>query len=386
MLNKMSSDLTRAIRLTAQGLASSIVLCCSLTLLLSGGCDSVTASKKEFPVRPADRSLVPARAEIKTASRLVLDRTTYDFGHIKTGTNPMAVFRLTNEGTKAVRITGVKKCCGAVVKLEKNELLPGESGVLTAEFSIGQSTGLMERKIGVVTDAGGNTEIELTVKAEIMQTLSTTPSRLSIRAFSRLECPEITIKSLDGTAFAIRAFAASGGSLTAAFDPNRKATTFTLKPTVDMARIEALPSPHGSIAITLDHPDNKSVNLAFDVIRALDALPPQVVMFNAKNGESVSRVVQLRDNEADPNANTSPTIESVGAKNGSRVALRGVTPKKAGCDLNLEIWPAKSKDNEVFSSDQLVVKLKDGRELAVPLRVFFQSPTVSSTAGQGAAK
>ncbi len=312
---------------------------------------------------------------------LVLDKTTFDFGKVKTGSTNTAVFRLSNSGDSPLDITDVQKCCGAIIKLDKSRLAPQENTVLTAEYRAMQGAGQLLKKIGIVTNDPMKPRVELTITGDIVATLAWAPVQFKIALNGdRTQCPDITIKSLDGKVFSIEGFAATGQAITARFDPNQKDTAFTLRPIVDLARLKALPTSTCSVLVNLDHPDYKTVSVPFEVVQPLQVTPLQLLVFNVKAGEPVAKVVQIQDSQMDPNTAASIAVESVVAQNGSRVELRGVTPRKAGCDLNLEIWPAKANENEAFSSDQLVVKLKDGRELTVPLRAFYQSPAVSSAA------
>jgi len=56
---------------------------------------------------------------------LVLDKTIYDLGEIRLGSQNKAVFTLKNIGGGTLRISHIKNCCGVVAKLDKTELLPG---------------------------------------------------------------------------------------------------------------------------------------------------------------------------------------------------------------------------------------------------------------------
>jgi hypothetical protein len=53
---------------------------------------------------------------------------------------------------------------------------------------------------------------------------------------------------------------------------------------------------------------------------------------------------------------------------------------KPGCEVKLEIWPGPAKEGESFSTDELTIKMKDGRQMIVPLRVFYQVPALSNAA------
>jgi hypothetical protein len=293
-----------------------------------------------------------------------------------------ATFQITNSGGGALRIMDVKTCCGTVVKLDKKELSPGDSTALWVEVTTSEKAGTMANRIRLVTNDPGRPYAEVTIEGTVIETLRWTPTKFDLSPFGGdMHCPDIRIEGLDGDAFSITGFASTGDAITASFDPNATATEFILKPTIDMTRFKKLTIPTGSIMVSLSHADYKRITVAFNVVQPMEAKPAQILVFGAKADEPIVETVQLQDNQIQPNAGVAIEIASVTARNGSRVALRGVTPNKTGCDLNLEIWPARDKETEAFSSDQLVVRLKDGRELTVPLRVFYQVSAVSGAAG-----
>jgi hypothetical protein len=248
-----------------------------------------------------------------------------------------------------------------------------------ADFRVDPYPGLFKRRITVMTDDPEHAQTELTIIGWVAETLAWTPARFEIAAYKEdITCPEITIKSLDSVAFSIRGFTATGQCLTAELDPNHKSAEFTLKPTVDVAKLNGLVGANGNVRIELDHPDYKMIDVPFSVIPALQATPPQVLVFNALADQSVVRILQLQDNQADPNTGAALQVESVMCKNGSRAQLCGVTGAKTGCQIKLEIWPGAAKDSESFSTDELTIRMKDGRQMIVPLRVFYQVPALSA--------
>jgi len=163
--------------------------CLLFIVLLFHGCSSETGSM--------------SRIESIGAPKLVVENSSYDFGNIKPGSKNTATFNFTNVGDRPLKITNVKKCCGAVVKLDKEELNPGESGTLTAQYRTGQSVGgVLNKKITVFTNDPENQQTELTIVGKVIKTLEWTPSRLELSAYDDNKgCPDIKIRSLDGTPF-----------------------------------------------------------------------------------------------------------------------------------------------------------------------------------------
>ena len=75
--------------------------------------------------------------ELSSGPRIVLDKQIQDMGVIKPRSKKTAVFRFRNTGGKPLQITDVKRCCGSVAKLDKEELAPGDSGALTVTYQVG---------------------------------------------------------------------------------------------------------------------------------------------------------------------------------------------------------------------------------------------------------
>jgi hypothetical protein len=275
------------------------------------------------------------------APRIALDRTTYDFGEMRPQSKGTATFRLTNAGQGTLKITNVQKCCGAVIKLDKKDLAAGESGVLTAEYAAGPMVQELSKKIRLFTNDPANPQVELNIVGKVLQTLVWTPTRFELAAYEEnVVCPEITIKSTDGRPFAIKSFNATGQCLATSFDPNTKASQFTLKPKVDRAKLDALASSMGRIKIDVAHRDYEAIYLDFEVKPVFETTPPRILVVNAEPGQAVLRTLQLQDRRANASSDVAREIESVKLKKGTRVEVRGVTSVGHGCQMNLALWPA----------------------------------------------
>ena len=85
----------------------------------------------------------------------------------------VAVFSFTNQGDKMVRLTEVHPSCGCTVPtLEKDTYNPGESGKITATFTIGNRVGHQVKTIQVYTDEPGRKEpYTLTLKVDIPEAI-----------------------------------------------------------------------------------------------------------------------------------------------------------------------------------------------------------------------
>ena len=136
---------------------------CLLSIsLLCQGCSSNMGSTSRIE-SPANKQI-----EFIGAPKLVVKNSSYDFGNIEPGSTNTATFNFTNVGDRPLKITNVKRCCGAVTKLDKEELAPGESGVLTAQYRVGQASSLLRKKIGLVTNDPKNPQAELVITGKVV--------------------------------------------------------------------------------------------------------------------------------------------------------------------------------------------------------------------------
>jgi hypothetical protein len=314
-----------------------------------------------------------------SAPKLTLNKNIYDFGVIKTLSTNKAVFRLTNTGGKSLIISDIKKCCGAVISLDKKELAPGENGILTAEYYTDLETGLFKKTIDITTNDPNNPRTTLTVTGKVIQTLKWKPESFKIASFGKdSNCPEIKITSLDSTKFSVKKFSSSCLFLAAAYDSNYTSTEILLKPKIDVDRIKELNINKGSVNIELAHPDYKTISLNFDIIPSLQSTPAQILVFNADVNEPVTKYIELQDNQFQNNANISTQIESIVSEAGTKVEIVQSMMVNKICKLDLKIITAKNKIEESVFKDQLVIKLKDGRSLNVPIRIFYTTQTMTS--------
>ncbi len=356
-------------------------------VLLSASCSSSTGNASAIGVpgqevvgqaaqTPSTQVERPVGAGVP---RIVPDRTTYDAGEIRPQSKNTATFRLTNAGKGVLNISDVQKCCGTVAKLDKKELAVGETGILTVEYIAGPVPQALSKKIRVLTNDPEHRQVDLTITGKVIQTLTWTPTRFELAAYKEdIVCPPITIKSTDGRPFAVKGFAATGQCLAADFDPNSKAGEITLKPKADRAKLETQPTSMGRIKIDVAHRDYEAIYLDFEIKPVFEVTPPRIFVVNAEPGQAVLRTLEVQDRRTTPNSDVSGEIESIRFKNGGRVEMREVTGVGKGCAINLAIWPTADQTKGTLWSDQLVIQMKEGRQVTIPVHVLFKSQPLSS--------
>lgn len=106
----------------------------------------------------------------------------------------IAHYKYKNTGDKPVKISSVRASCGCTTAaLAKDVVGPGESGEITATFTIGNRMGVQKKTITVVTDDQPDPTL-LTLTATIPQLLEVQPTFLFWSATDKLEPKTIAVK------------------------------------------------------------------------------------------------------------------------------------------------------------------------------------------------
>ena len=105
----------------------------------------------------------------------------------------IAHYKYKNTGDKPIKISSVRASCGCTTAaLAKDVVAPGESGEITATFTIGNRLGVQKKTITVVTDDTTEPTL-LTLNATIPQLLEISPTFLFWSVNDTLEAKSITV-------------------------------------------------------------------------------------------------------------------------------------------------------------------------------------------------
>ena len=334
-----------------------------LIMLLQNGCQE---QAKVPDISKADMVTKPGKAQItKGTPRITFKETVYDFGEIAAGKKYTGEFKFTNTGSGVLKITDVKRCCGAVVTLDKKELSPGESGELKVEYNTGRDSGPMLRLLRVFSNDQMNTKVDLTIKAQVVIRVDYQPQRIDL--FPNKEnagCPKITITSLDKQPFSITSFQSTGESITADVDPSAEATSFVLEPKVDLDKLQNRSA--GLVTISLTHPELDKIIIRFTTKQRFQLTPSSVLLINPWPGEPSINKVSIVNNYGENFEIESTSSEKGMAKVVSQQAITG------GYRLEVEITPPPPDETRVFT-DVVNVHLKGGEMLAIKCYVRYSS-------------
>jgi hypothetical protein len=340
-------------------------------LLLQLGCQEKSVPVVNLPVETQKTVAdLPGKAEsepqhVNPEPIITFERTVDDFGEVGlTSDKKVAEFKFTNTGTGLLEIKEVERCCGVVAKVDKTQFAPGQSGVVTAEFSVMQKPGLFMKNIYVNSNDKTKPRLALTIKAMVVSKVSCSPKRL--RLFLEEEnagCPKIVVNSLDNQPFSITGFTSTGQSITADIDSSVEATKFVLSPVVDIEKLNE--NPKGRISISMTHPEEKTANISFDMLPKFSTSPPLIIAFNATPGTKIVRKVSVLNNYGG-----AFEIESVSSPNNT-IKVLSQEKIRSGYQLLVEMIPPAA-EGKTFFTDVLVVKIKGGDELQVVCRGFYK--------------
>ncbi len=300
------------------------------------------------------------------AAEITVQEPVYDFGEVAPRTKHTGRFAFTNTGDSPLKITEVKKCCGVLTEVDKRELAPGESGVLTVVYTAGAVAGNMARQVQIVSNDPGKPEVSLTIKARVVPKVACTPRALSLSLKGEnAGCPEITVASTDNQPFSIKAFTSTDNCLTADVDTSVRATQFVLRPTVNLDKIQGHST--GVIRISVTHPECEGVDIHFTVLPKFVVMPSMLLVTDAR-----PQVPTVRDVTVRSNYNEEFEIESVSSKSGS-VRVLGQSKTRNGYRFKVEIVPPQpnaGKGNGAFA-DALYVNTAGGEQLSVNVYEYY---------------
>ncbi len=344
----------------------SILVAVTGVLLLQAGCQ-----------KPAKVAVEPAaeKSEAEPAggrARIEFESVVYDFGKVGPGQKLSGQFKFTNTGGALLKITGVEKCCGAVTKLDKQELAPGEMGVLQVQYTSGRIAGTMSKRLYVNSNDKATPRAELTIKAETVLKVTYEPKtlRLSLKE-ENAGCPKITLTSTDNEPFSITRFGSTGNAITADFDGAAKATQFVLQPKVDQGQLRK--RSKGYVSIGLAYPEPGEVTIAFEAPSIFTIKPSLLVVFYDKPQQPISKTLSILNNYGEDFE-----IESTSSKMGY-IKVLGRKRIESGYEFDLEITPPP--ENVEKFTDVFTVNVKGGETRAVACRGIYKAST-TKPAGQ----
>ena len=144
------------------------------------------------PAAPAPAPAPPAPGAV--APSLVPDKLEHDFGQAAQNQKLNAEFRLKNTGTAPVRIIKLLADCGCYDATSKVSVVaPGEEALVTVRFETLVWSGGLTKKLRVLSDDPGRSELILTLKVSIVAGVVLDPGRFGFGNVLKGEKPSKVI-------------------------------------------------------------------------------------------------------------------------------------------------------------------------------------------------
>lgn len=330
----------------------SLAIIAALAFLTQSGCQQGTKT--------------PDVSKAEGTPKITFEKTVYDFGEVSSSRKYTGQFKFTNTGDGVLKIIDVKKCCGTVVTVDKEELAPGESGTLKVEYTTNPRSSSMNRSIRVYSNDKTRPKVDLTIRAQVVQKIKVQPPRVDLLLNKEIiVCPEITITSLDEQPFSINLFQSTGDTITADIDPSVKATEFVLEPKVNLEKHQKHHT--GLISISLTHPELDKILIRFVTKERFELKPTGVMLLNPQPDEPSINKVSVVSNYGEDFEIESTSSEKGMAKVVSQQAIKG------GYRLDIEITPPAPDDKTRMFTDFVDVNLKGGQTLKIKCYVRYLS-------------
>lgn len=349
-----------------------LVVGCSL--LWQGGCQK----QAEIETGPGGLEEPEKVGAVDTGGpqpKITFETMGHDFGEVPPNKVNTGQIKFTNTGEGVLKITKLGRCCGVVATLvdEKKVYAPGESGAVNVEWRSGPQPIVFTRDLVVHSNDKANASTRLKIKAKVVLSVTWEPKRLKlIHGEENAGCPNVTIRSLDNQPFSITGFKATGGCITADFDPTVKATEFVLEPKVDLEKLRK--NPQGNVTIGLTHPDGNAAVFYYDVLAKYVVNPPLLIVFNAEPNKPLIRKISILSNYE-----KEFEIESMSSKSGIfGVELLEQKKIRNGYELQVAITPPPS-DGKMRFMDEFILVLKDGEKLAIKCNGYYKKTRPVST-------
>lgn len=291
----------------------------------------------------------------------------HDFGAIAVKTTADCEFKFKNVGDATLKFTRKPSAaCGCtVVKLDKMEYAPGESGSIAVSYRGEQLPMRINKHITVFSNDPKRPSIRLAIKAEIQIQIVANPETLKFKLNEdNAGAVPITISSRDGKPFAITGFESTGSTITAKIDPAKKATKHTIKLNVDMTKLETTLS--GNITLNLDHPTTKQMLLRYTTKPRHRLSSTKITLLNPIPGKSETREIMVLSNYGEE-----VEIESTSSAKNCIKVLRQ-EKKGSGVNLVVEVTPKQKQKKAYGFYDHLTINFKEGDKLTIVASGMFR--------------
>lgn len=304
-------------------------------------------------------------------SSLKFENLVHDFGVMGPNASKNCEFKFTNIGKGTLKFPRKPKAdCGCTIpKLDKMEYAAGESGVIKVRFTSKGNPAIVRKHITVFSNDPENPNLQLTIRAKVELAITFTPKIINLRLDEENGgMKPIVITSKDGKEFAIKTFTSTGNIFTPDIDVNKKATTHTITPKVDLKKLKN--RLNGNIYITVDHPGTREVLLRYITPPPYKVSTPMIFLGNPDPDKP-----EVRDIIVLSNYGKKVEIESIVS---SKKCIEIISKERKGNSIKLVV-KVTPKRQGTFSRfrDTLVIKFKDGETISINAHGTFRKTTAA---------
>jgi hypothetical protein len=243
---------------------------------------------------------------------------------------------------------------------------PGQTGQVEVTYKAGMTKGKVTKHLYIISDDPKTPRAQLSITSEVVVKVEVTPERLELRLDKEnAGIPDLVVKSLDGKPFSIRSITVGNKVITVPFDPENKSTEFTLKPQVDVDKLNKFST--GVIQIRTTHPQSGNLLVRYNAKPMFEVSNPRYILQNVEPGKTV-----LRENLIRSNYGEKAEIESYSSRNGY---MEIVDQQEDGDHLKLSIEitpPSQTSSSRRYVTDELNITLKGGHKLSVRCSGWFR--------------
>ena len=300
------------------------------------------------------------------APKIVFEDKLLEFGKIGPETKASGEFKFSNEGNAVLEIGKISQCCGVVITCEKKIYKPGEKGVINVTYKASQYVGKIAKEYVVYSNDPVNPGVVLLITGEVVNKVVVNPRSLKLFLDEdNAGCPKLTVKSVDGQAFAVRGIQSTGNCITAEFDKDYKATEIELDLKADIEKLRQ--NKTGYVDIIVTHPDMSMVNFSFDVLSRFAITPPKITELNVNPGVPIPRTIYVFNKY-----NQEFEIDSISSENGN-IEILDYKKEENRFQIDIKIVPPPA-DDKISFSDVLYIQVKNHERLELTCNGYYDIP------------
>lgn len=165
-------------------------------LICVAGAEIGPGEEKSEVFRPVQQQAPAKPGPAAAGPRIEFATNIHDFGKVVGGESVRFDFLFTNVGDESLQINRVLTSCGCTTAGEWDRTVePGQKGKIPIEFNTGRFKGEIKKSIKVLTNAPGQEQVTIWLKATIWQPVEITPPYVAFGSImDRTQPQEKTVK------------------------------------------------------------------------------------------------------------------------------------------------------------------------------------------------